>query len=673
MKLRTKLTVMLLALLVLLGAANVALAEPEGDYSYKIENGEATITKYTGKATELTIPATLGGYPVTAVGNSAFYGCYRLTTVTIPDSVTSIGSSAFYGCTRLTTIVIPDSVTSIGSYPFSDCSSLTTIAIPDSLTSIGTGAFSGCTSLTTLTLPDSVISIGGWAFDRCTHLTTIAIPESVTSIGSGAFSGCSSLTTLTLPSSVTSIGSRVFHGCSNLTSITIPNSVTSIGQESFMGCTRLPFITIPDSVTSIGKDAFKGCTRLTTVSTSSAAAQSYSWPAGVRVGMFDGDFSYVPVDNTSYCLMNYAGDASVVIVPSTYNGKPVTQIDNKAFNKSITLFVTGETPWVAANPCWRCTVNADGTFCLAGTNITNSRLLLPAEAYGTPITAIGNYAFAGMDMSFVHIPDSIVTVGENPFRGCTNLTTIVVNPENTGLYVSADGALYSKTDKRLVCFPAGVTASWLSIPAGVQRIGAYAMYGVQVTEIGLPDSVIVIGEAAFAKNRALQTIRLPDGITEIPVKALYGCSKLSSLTLPAGLMSIRQQAFEGCSALSALSFPDSLTSIGLQAFYDCDGLSFLTFPASLTGIGDRAFEGCNALQSVTFPEGTQTIGWMAFTSCPKLQWVTLPASVTSIGADAFTGAPLLTLHVQPGSKAATYARENPLHALYPDSDAWLQD
>ena len=148
MKLRTKLTVLLLALLVLLGAANVALAERAGDFEYRIENGEAIITGYTRNVRVVTIPSTLGGYPVTTIGNRAFSGRSGLTEITFPDSVTTIGDYAFSGCRSLTSITLPDSELTIGKGAFYYCSSLTMISIPKSVTSIGMDAFSGCSSLT---------------------------------------------------------------------------------------------------------------------------------------------------------------------------------------------------------------------------------------------------------------------------------------------------------------------------------------------------------------------------------------------------------------------------------------------------------------------------------------------------------------------------------------------
>ena len=139
--------------------------------------------------------------------------------MTIPDSVTSIGESSFYKCTSLTSVTIPDSVTSIGYKAFGSCESLTSVTIPDSVTSIGDGAFSCCTSLTSVTIPNSVTSIGDSAFYDCTSLTSVTIPNSVTIIGVAAFSCCTSLTSVTIPDSVTIIGGSAFFDCDNLTDV----------------------------------------------------------------------------------------------------------------------------------------------------------------------------------------------------------------------------------------------------------------------------------------------------------------------------------------------------------------------------------------------------------------------------------------------------------------------
>ena len=128
----------------------------EWDYTYTVDDaGNATITKYIGSDTEVTIPSTLGGKPVTEIGQSAFYGCSELTSVTIPEGVTTIGVSAFYNCKSLTSVTIPEGVTEIGDYAFLNCTSLTSVTIPASVTSIENYSFNGCPDLTLSVYKDS--------------------------------------------------------------------------------------------------------------------------------------------------------------------------------------------------------------------------------------------------------------------------------------------------------------------------------------------------------------------------------------------------------------------------------------------------------------------------------------------------------------------------------------
>ncbi|MDE7158672.1 MAG: leucine-rich repeat domain-containing protein, partial [Clostridiales bacterium] len=198
--------------------------------------------------TEIEIPATYNGLPVTIIGDDAFSDCTALTNINIPEGVTNIGDNAFRDCISLTSVTLPESVTSISRYAFYNCTSLVSINLPEGITSIERKVFAFCTSLASIILPEGITSIGNGAFRECTSLTSITIPEGVTSIGGGAFAYCTSLVSIILPEGITSIGIRVFYRCTSLESINLPEGITNIGAGAFENCTSLASITIPASV-----------------------------------------------------------------------------------------------------------------------------------------------------------------------------------------------------------------------------------------------------------------------------------------------------------------------------------------------------------------------------------------------------------------------------------------
>ncbi len=146
--------------------------QPEGgQFSYRAnrDGKTCTITNYEGKESgDLTIPSTLDGYTVTAIDSFAFYYCSGFTgKLTIPNTVESIGQSAFAGCYGLTSLELPEKLQSIGLGAFVGCKGLTQVTLPDTLGEIGDRAFYDCDQLQFVTFGTHIQAVGYNAFAKC--------------------------------------------------------------------------------------------------------------------------------------------------------------------------------------------------------------------------------------------------------------------------------------------------------------------------------------------------------------------------------------------------------------------------------------------------------------------------------------------------------------------------
>ena len=286
-----------------------AFAQTEADFRVNLNQaGDGVIiTGYTGSATQVRIPATFEGLPVTDIGGGNEYN-----------------EGAFRGNRTITAVIIPEGVIRIGDYAFNACGKLASVTIPASVTYIGRSAFGrdgngqNGPPLTLVTIPNG--TIGDWAFAGLQTLRSVTFGEGVTAIGAGAFYG-TGITSIRIPASVKTIKGGnfgAFEGCGSLATVEFSEGLLEIGHAAFRNCTSLREITLPSTLVLINGDgndggAFYGCTSLTTV--------------------------IVP-ENTSLQTWNGWHSRSVGISPRAFEGAPLnlaTQIKLRNFGYGLNV------------------------------------------------------------------------------------------------------------------------------------------------------------------------------------------------------------------------------------------------------------------------------------------------------------------------------------------------
>lgn len=612
---------------------------------------------------EINVPAG-----VIRIDDFAFFECSELESITLGEGLISIGSYAFAGCSELTSVSFPASLKTLGTSVFYyyeydpyACPKLedVTFAPNSQLECIPSGTFA-YTALKTFTVPASVtliegtenpdeddnpsvfyglstlesiyfengskcVEIGDYVFDGCENLKVVELPNSVSRLGNYLFNYCRGLESITIPETTTNLGRGMFWGCESLVNVELKSKTTTIPDSFFYGCKMLETVEIPATVSTIGDGAFQG----TAISSFEVSKRSEYFTVVDGI-LYTKDLSAIAVFPPK-------SDVTDLVIP-----KEVISIGRKLFAGNTTLktvvFEGGRTSAI---------VIGEQAFdsCLSLYSVVLPELMasLGDEAFygcssllkvtissGTLEDAFGYDCFYGCDklVEVCNLSEIELKAGDSKCGGIAENAMRVYSEGESAVSVDANGFATMESDGEICLIAYVGKETDVVIPAEVTVINPLAFYEMDITSVVIPDTVKVIGEAAFADCENLTSVKLPAGLTEIAAQTFY-YSGIKSIEIPASVKSIGQEAFY-YSNLASVNLPEGLEYVGRSAFYGTD-LTTIEIPASVKTIEYRAFANCNI-------EGSVSVG-----------------AVETMGDDVFYGNGNLTILVTVADKPAGWS------------------
>ncbi|MBQ8618889.1 MAG: leucine-rich repeat domain-containing protein [Clostridia bacterium] len=198
------------------------------------------------------------------------------------------------------------------------------------------------------------------------------------------------------------------------------------------------------------------------------------------------------------------------------------------------------------------------------------------------VRVIGPDAFRNASVSRVVLPDKMERIHYAAFRGCTAKEIIL--PSNLRFIDSYAFA--------------GCTASHLVLPEGLLVVSKNAFEASGLITLDLPYTVQIVDAEAFCGCSKLRKAIVRSRI--VGRKAFWKCIHLDEVVLNS-VISIGEIAFAECRSLKTAIFTEGLRTIGVGSFRNCQQMKNIQLPASVMEIGNKAFYGCYNIR-ITAPK-----------------------------------------------------------------------
>lgn len=315
---------------------------------YEKTEDAVTITGFTEDLPEkVTVPAEIGGLPVTKIGADAFRFCMTVTEIEVPESVTELGAGAFKGCYQLRRAVLPDHIRVFPDNLFADCRKLETVRVPAELEHIGEAAFSKCYVLAELDIPDGVKTVGDSAFFSTVWLENKRAENPFVIVNHVLIDGKACTGDITVPAEVNVIGESAFAYNHNLTNVVIPAHVTEIRRYGLYDCDGIETVTVLNPDCEI-------CDMKATISNHYARHEAFM--LGTIRGL---------ADSTAQAYAEKYGYSFEVIVPSEirgdFNGDCMVGIeDAQQILSAYAKKLAGSDAGLTEEQVQKCDINGDG-------------------------------------------------------------------------------------------------------------------------------------------------------------------------------------------------------------------------------------------------------------------------------------------------------------------------